>query len=272
MYEQCRSDPEPGWHLSLMFEAMETRRPPGRCTCMGENPARLRGRRHPAGPPSSSPVSTPSSCRTSTSPATAELADVVLPAAVGMGRVRGHGHVVANGGCSGCGPPSTPPGPGVRTDIDILCDLADCHGGHDLGQAAIREAAWDELRSAVAGPPAAWRGTGLEADGAASSGRALTSNHPGSAVPPRLVVGARPRWTLRRRRSTVVHHAGPVEGGSDRRVSRCGSPRAGSLDSYNTGVQTGRFASSHRSAAATSIEMHPGRRRTTRRWASATGR
>ena len=69
--------PEHGWHLTQMFEAME-RGELHACYVIGENPAQSEADTGRAGKLLAG--SSTSSCRTSSSPTPAELADVVLPA------------------------------------------------------------------------------------------------------------------------------------------------------------------------------------------------
>jgi predicted molibdopterin-dependent oxidoreductase YjgC len=132
--------PEPGWHLSLMFEAMDR----GDLTTVyviGENPAQSeadggRARRLLGGLDT---LIVQDIFLT----ATAEMADVVLPAATGWAESEGT-VTSSERRVQRVRKAVDPPGE-ARDDIAILCDLAR-RLGRDWGTPTAEEA-WDELRS-----------------------------------------------------------------------------------------------------------------------------
>jgi formate dehydrogenase major subunit len=131
--------PKKGWHLTEMFEAMER----GDLRCLyvvGENPAQSEADAHRARRllERLDHMVVQDIHRT----ATAEMADVVLPASAawceGEGTVTNSERRVQRVRAA-----LKPPGE-ARDDIAIVCALA-ARLGHDWGQVAA-EAAWDELR------------------------------------------------------------------------------------------------------------------------------
>ena len=136
--------------------------------------------------------------------ATAELADVVLPAAAGW--CESEGTVTNSERRVQRVRRALPPPPGVRDDIEILCELAR-RMGRDLGNPTAEEL-WNELRTLSPGPRRhVLRAAG--GDAAACSGRATTSR-----IPARCTCTAgcgSGRSSGRGRRSAVVEHEPPVD-------------------------------------------------------------
>jgi predicted molibdopterin-dependent oxidoreductase YjgC len=131
--------PKRGWHLSDMFEAMEH----GELTTLyvlGENPADSEADRHRAVKRLSGLEFLVVQDIFYTK--TAELADVVLPAAAGA--FESEGTVTNSERRVQRVRRTVPPPPGVRDDVDIIFDLAN-RLGHDWGK-PDSEAIWNELR------------------------------------------------------------------------------------------------------------------------------
>lgn len=136
----CSLPEKSGWHLSLMFEAMER----GDLTCLyvvGENPAQsdadsrrvqrlLSGLEHLV-------------VQDIFLTKTAEMATVVLPASAGW--AESDGTVTSSERRVQRVRPALKPPPGARDDIEIICDLA-ARLGFDWGHPSA-EAVWDELRA-----------------------------------------------------------------------------------------------------------------------------
>ena len=129
-----------------------------------------------------------------------------------------------------------PAGRGPRRHPDHLSSWP---GGwaHGWGYASCR-GGWDELR--LLSPMHRGMSYGGWRSSAASSGRATSEDAPGRAVPARAAVGGAGR-AARGRRSCVVEHELPVDELDDDFPIRLTTGRR--LDSYNTGVQTGGYAS-----------------------------
>lgn len=236
-------NPEPGLHLTLMFEAMER----GELTAayvVGENPADseadIEHARALLGNLDCLVVQDIFMTRT------AELADVVFPASVAWaesdGTVTSSERRVQLVRAA-----VTPPGD-ARHDIDIMIDLAD-RMGVELGT-RDPEALWDELRS-LSPLHAGMSYERLEAEGGLQW-PCPTLDHPGSPFlhgwlwEPDL--GGRDPAPF-----SVVEHAGPKEELSDEFPFRLTTGR--SLDSYNTGVQSGGFTSPIRYGEA--LDVNP---------------
>ncbi len=248
-------NPVPGLHLTLMFEAME-RGDLRALYVVGENPA-----------DSEADVAHARSLLEGLDilvvqdilmTRTAEMADVVLPASVAWAESEGT-VTSSERRVQRVRPAVTPPGQ-ARHDIDILCDMAEAMGA-ELGP-RDPQAAWDELRSL-----SPWhRGMTwerLEADGGLQW-PCPDQDHPGS---PFLhdwlwaddLNGHDPAPF------SVVDHRGPTEELSDDYPLRLTTGR--SLDSYNTGVQSGQYDSPLRFAGlelnahdATSLDIADGDR------------
>jgi predicted molibdopterin-dependent oxidoreductase YjgC len=131
--------PKRGWHLSDMFEAMEH----GELTTLyvlGENPADSEADRHRAVKRLSGLEFLVVQDIFYTK--TAELADVVLPAAAGA--FESEGTVTNSERRVQRVRRTVPPPAGVRDDVEIICDLAR-RLGHDWGNPSPEEL-WNELR------------------------------------------------------------------------------------------------------------------------------
>ncbi len=221
--------PRPGRHLTLMFEGMDTGEVRA-AYVIGENPAdseadattarrRLAGLEH---------LVVQDIFRTRT----AELADVVLPAAASW--AESEGTVTSSERRVQRVRRAVPPPGDARDDIAIIADLARRLGA-DWGDPAPEEL-WDELRSlSPLHRGMSWRR--LEAEGGLQW-PCPDEDHPGS---PFLhawlwaddLDGHDPAPF------SVVEHAGPAEDTDERFPLRLTTGRT--LDSYNTGVQSGRY-------------------------------
>jgi len=165
--------------------------------------------------------------------ATAEIADVVFPAAAGW--CESDGTVTNSERRVQRVRKAVEPPPGARDDLDILYDLAR-RLGHDWGKPNA-EAIWDELR-ALSPPHAGMSYARLEAC-KGLQWPCYDETHPGelflhSRLWERPLNG--PRVVFQ-----PVEHDPPVEGLSDEFPLRLTTGRR--LDDYNTGVQTSGFAS-----------------------------
>ena len=226
----ARIPPERGWHLSDMFKAMER----GDLTALyviGENPATSEADQHHT-------MHLLEGLETLVVQdvlltQTAELADVVLPAAAGWCETEGT--VTSSERRVQRVRRALPPPPGVRDDLDILCDLAR-RMGKDLGDPSA-ETLWNEVRS-LSPAHAGMSYARLEAsDGL--QWPCYDESHPGELylhgrLWERPVVGPLAPFSC-------VLQEGPVEELSPEFPLRLTTGRR--LDSYNTGVQTGLFAS-----------------------------
>ena len=226
----ARIPPESGWHLSGMFEAMGR----GDLTALyviGENPAASEADQHHTMQLLRGLQTLVVQDMLLTQ--TAELADVVLPAAAGW--CESEGTVTSSERRVQRVRRALPPPPGVRDDLDILCDLAR-RMGRDLGDPGA-EVLWNEVRS-LSPAHAGMSYARLEAsDGL--QWPCYDESHPGELylhgrLWERPVVGPRAPF------SCVAQEA-PVEELSPEFPLRLTTGRR--LDSYNTGVQTGLFAS-----------------------------
>lgn len=222
--------PKRGWHLSGMFDAME-RGELKALYVIGENPANSEADGH----------------RTSRllhgldilvvqdmlMTKTAEMADVIFPAAAGWCESEG---TVTNSERRvqrvrrALAPPA-----GVRDDMEILCDLAR-RMGRDLGQPTSEEI-WDELRS-LSPIHAGMSYARLEALHGLQW-PCYDENHPGEQflhgrLWARPVIGPLAPFSC-------VEQAPPVDALDDDFPIRLTTGRR--LDSYNTGVQSSRYAS-----------------------------
>ena len=202
--------------------------------CIGENPAQSEADSEQA--VRRLRRSTTWSCRTSSSPRRPSWPTWSCPRPP-PGRRRTARPPTANGGFSAYARPSTPPGE-AREDIDIICDLAG-RLGHDW-KFADSEAVWNELRVAVAGP---LRDDVRPAGGAPGHpvavprhGRARTDATCTAGCGRRTRHGA-----ARSRPSGSSQHDPPVDLTDEAYPIRLTTGRR--LDSYNTGVQSGSFAS-----------------------------
>lgn len=234
--------PKRGWHLSGMFEAMER----GDLTALyviGENPASSEADQHKA-------VRLLSGLDTLVVQdmlltATAELADVVLPAAAGW--CESEGTVTNSERRVQRVRRALPPPPGVRDDIEILLELAR-RMGRDLGNPTAEDL-WNELRS-LSPVHTGMSYARLEAEDGLQW-PCYDETHPGERylhgrLWQRPLLGPRAPFGL-------VEHAPPVDELTPEFPIRLTTGRH--LDSYNTGVQTGLFASPLRKGGG--IDLHP---------------
>jgi predicted molibdopterin-dependent oxidoreductase YjgC len=182
--------------------------------------------------------------------ATAELADVVLPAAASW--CESEGTVTSSERRVQRVRKALNPPQGARDDMVILCDIANLMG-YDWGH-PTPEQVWDELRGL-----SSWHG--------GMSYKRLeelkglhwpcpSEDHPGSQfLHARLwadpVEGALAPFS-------VVEHEGPVEQLSDEYPVRLTTGRR--LDSFNTGVQSGGYTSPIRRGESLDIHAEDGRR------------
>ena len=224
-------NPAPGLHLTLMFEAMESRDIRA-VYVIGENPADSEADVEHARALLSG-LDTLVVQDIFLTP-TAALADVVFPASVAW--AESDGTVTSSERrVQRCRAALSPPGE-ARGDIEIICDLAGAMGV-GLGPREP-EAAWNELRS-LSPMHAGMSWARLEAEGGLQW-PCPTDDHPGSPFLHGWLweddLGGREPAPF-----SVVEHAGPHEQLSDEFPFRLTTGR--SLDSYNTGVQSGGFES-----------------------------
>ncbi|HMD31371.1 MAG TPA: molybdopterin-dependent oxidoreductase, partial [Candidatus Acidoferrales bacterium] len=234
--------PKRGWHLSDMFEAMEH----GHLTTLyvlGENPADSEADRHRALQRLSGLEFLLVQDLFYTK--TAELADVVLPAAAGA--FESEGTVTSSERRVQRVRRTVPPPPGVRDDLDIIFDLAR-RLGHDWG-APNPESIWNELRtlSPMHGGMSYRR---LEEMGGIQW-PCYDESHPGEMFLhgrfwSEPLIGPRAPFS-------VVEFVPPVDQLDDEFPIRLTTGRR--LDDYNTGVQTRRYSSPLRRKE--SIEVSP---------------
>ena len=239
--------PRSGWHLSGMFEAMAR----GDLTALyviGENPATSEADQHHT-------MRLLRGLQTLVVQdvlltQTAELADVVLPAAAGW--CESEGTVTSSERRVQRVRRALPPPAGVRDDLDILCDLAR-RMGKDLGDPGAEEL-WNEVRS-LSPAHAGMSYARLEAsDGL--QWPCYDESHPGELylhgrLWERPVVGPLAPFSC-------VAQEGPVEELSLEFPLRLTTGRR--LDSYNTGVQTGLFASPMRRRETLDLSPEDARR------------
>lgn len=241
-----RIPPKRGWHLTQMFDAMERGDLRG-VYVIGENPAESeadvhRARRLLGG---LDQVIVQDIFLT----ATAEYADVVLPAAADW--CESEGTVTSSERrVQRLRKAIDPPGE-AREDLRILCDLA-ARLGHDWGTPSA-EQVWDELRS-LSLMHAGMRYDRLDTLGGLQW-PCPTEDHPGSArLHERLwddPVSARAPFS-------AVEHAPPLDELTAEFPLRLTTGRR--LDSYNTGVQSGGFSSPLRRREALCIAPEDGER------------
>ncbi len=236
--------PDPGLHLTLMFEAMEA----GELRavyCIGENPADseadvAKARRLLEG---LELLVVQDIFLTRT----AELADVVLPASVAWAEADGT-VTSSERRVQRVRAAVTPPG-GARSDIDIIADLA-TRLGADWGTPTAEEL-WDELRS-LSPMHRGMSWSRLESAGGLQW-PCPDEDHPGTPFLHAWLwaddLGGREPAPF-----SVVEHAGPVEELTERFPLRLTTGRA--LDSFNTGVQSGEYRSPIRYGDA--LDVNPG--------------
>jgi len=239
----CDINPEPGWHLTLMFEAMER----GDITALyvvGENPADSEAdvehaRRLLEGL-DTLVVQDIFMTRT------AEMADVVFPASVGW--AESDGTVTSSERRVQRIRAAVPPPGQCRHDIDILADMAERLGA----QWATRtpQGLWDELRS-LSPLHAGMSYERLESEGGLQW-PCTDLDHPGSPFLHAWLweegLGGREPAPF-----SVTEHEGPKEQLTGEFPLRLTTGRT--LDSYNTGVQSSGYASPIRSGEA--LDLNP---------------
>jgi len=236
-------NPEPGLHLTLMFEAMER----GELTAayvVGENPAEseadVEHARALLAGLDTLVVQDIFLTRT------AELADVVLPASVAW--AESEGTVTSSERRVQRVRAAVPPPGQARHDIEIFVDLA-ARLGVDVGE-PDPEALWDELRS-LSPMHAGMSWERLESEGGLQW-PCPSLDHPGSPFLHGWLweddLGGREPAPF-----SVVQHAGPIEDLTAQYPLRLTTGRA--LDSYNTGVQSGSYDSPIRYGEA--LDVNP---------------
>ena len=238
--------PKRGWHISGMFDAME-RGELKTLYVLGENPADSESDRHRALKLLSGLEFMVVQDLFYTK--TAELADVVLPATAGW--CESEGTVTSSERRVQRVRAAVPPPPGVRDDIEIIFDLAR-HLGHDWGSPNA-ECLWNELRklSPMHGGMSYKR---LEERGGIQW-PCYDELHPGEIfLHGRLwhdpLIGPRAPFSL-------VEQEPPVDALDAQYPIRLTTGRR--LDSYNTGVQTERYASPLRREEAIDLAPEDGR-------------
>ena len=237
--------PKSGWHLSGMFSAMER----GELTTLyvlGENPADSEADRHHAlkllGGLEFLLVQDLFYTKT------AELADVVLPAAAGW--CESDGTVTSSERRVQRVRRAVSPPPGVRDDTEIIFDLAR-RLGHDWGKPDA-ESIWSELRT-VSPMHAGMSYRRLEELGGIQW-PCYDESHPGEMyLHGRLwadpLIGPRAPFSL-------VEFEPPVDQLDDQYPIRLTTGRR--LDSFNTGVQTERYDSPLRREEALNLSPEDG--------------
>jgi formate dehydrogenase major subunit len=219
-----------GWHLSGMFDAMER----GELKVLyviGENPANSEADAHRTMKLLQSLDTLVVQDMLMTK--TAEMADVVFPAAAGW--CESEGTVTNSERRVQRVRRALAPPPGVRDDIEILCDLAQ-RMGRDLGQPTSEEI-WDELRS-LSPVHAGMSYARLEAMHGLQW-PCYDESHPGEQylhgrLWERPVIGPLAPFSC-------VEQEPPVDVLDGEFPIRLTTGRR--LDSYNTGVQTSRYTS-----------------------------
>jgi len=225
--------PEPGMHLSEMFEAME-RGELRALYCIGENPAESEANathaRHMLEGLDCLVVQ--DMFRT----ATAELADVVFPATADWCEYEG---TVTNSErrVQRVRKAIEPPGL-ARPDTHIICALAD-RLGQDWGEPTA-EQVWDELRSVSLNWHAGMSYARLDALGGLQW-PCPSEDHPGTPLMHARLWERDPEKLGRPAPFTPVEHVAPVDVLNDDFPIRLTTVRL--LDAYNSGVQTGGYSS-----------------------------
>jgi formate dehydrogenase major subunit len=236
-----------GWHLSGMFDAME-RGELRALYVIGENPANSEADQHRTfkllGGLDILVVQDMLLTKT------AEIADVVLPAAAGWCESDG---TVTNSERRvqrvrrALAPPT-----GARDDVEILCDLGR-RMGHDLGNPSAEEI-WNEIRR-LSPMHAGMSYARLEAC-QGLQWPCYHESHPGeqylhSRLWARPVIGPLAPFSC-------VDYVPPVDELTEEFPIRLTSGRR--LDSYNTGVQSGRYVSPLREREALELSPDDGRK------------
>lgn len=224
--------PKRGWHLTGMFSAME-RRELRTLYVLGENPIDSEADRHRATRLLSGLDFLVVQDLFYT--ATAQLADVVLPAAAGWCETEGT--VTSSERRVQRVRRAVAPPAGVRDDIEVIWELAGRMGAGWGARPAPAGAIWDEVR-ALSPMHAGMSYARLEGTGGLQW-PCYDESHPGEMfLHGRLwqepLIGPRAPFS-------VVEHSPPVDRLDAEYPIRLTTGRH--LDSYNTGVQTGRFPS-----------------------------
>lgn len=222
--------PRKGWHLTEMFEAME-RGELRALYVIGENPMRSEADQH-----RTRRLLERLDCLVVQDiflTATAEVADVVLPAAAGW--CESEGTVTSSERRVQRVRRALPPPPGARDDLEILFDLAR-RLGRDWGE-ADPERVWNEVRT-LSPVHAGMSYARLEAEGGLRW-PCYDEQHPGelflhSRLWERPVVGPRAPFQC-------LEHSPPVDRLDEEFPLRLTTGRR--LEEYNTGVQTGVYRS-----------------------------
>lgn len=222
-----------GMHLSEMFEAME-RGEMSALYCIGENPAESEANAVHAREmlESLDHLVVQDIFRT----ATAELADVVLPAAADWCEYEG---TVTNSErrVQRCRKALDPPGL-ARPDTHIICGIAD-RLGHDWGTPTA-EQVWDELRSVSLNWHAGMSYARLDALGGIQW-PCPSEDHPGTPLMHARLWEDDPALRGAPAPFTPVEHVAPIDELTEEFPIRLTTVRL--LDAYNSGVQTGGYAS-----------------------------
>lgn len=224
--------PQRGWHLSQMFDAM-TRGELRALYVLGENPAQseaddrravglLEGLDHLV-------------VQDIFLTKTAELATVVLPAAVGA--FESEGTVTSSERRVQRLRPALQPPEGARDDIEILCELAR-RLGHEWGRPSAEEV-WDEVRS-LSPMHAGMRYDRLEALGGIQW-PCPDEGHPGTPFLHARLWDEDPAKRGRPAPFTPVRFEPPLDELTADFPIRLTTGRR--LDSFNTGVQSGSYRS-----------------------------
>ncbi len=221
--------PKKGLHLSGMFDAME-RGEFKALYVIGENPANSEADQHRG-------IKLLSGLdilvvQDMVMTQTAELADVVFPAAAGW--CESDGTVTNSERRVQRVRRALPPPTGVRDDIEIICELSR-RMGHDLGNPKAEEI-WNEVRSLS---PMHGGMSYARIEGAGLQWPCYDENHPGemylhARLWERPVTGPLAPFS-------IVRYEPPVDTLDEEFPMRLTTGRR--LDSYNTGVQTGRYVS-----------------------------
>jgi formate dehydrogenase major subunit len=244
----ARISPRPGMHLSQMFEAMQS----GQLRalyCVGENPAESEANaRHARAMLSGlDHLVVQDIFRT----ATAELADVVLPAAADWCEYEG---TVTNSErrVQRVRKAIDPPGL-ARPDSHIICGIAE-RLGHPWGEPSA-EQVWDELRSVSLNWHAGMSYARLEAHGGLQW-PCPDTQHPGTPLMHARLWSTDPAQRGPAAPFVPVEHVPPVDELTAEFPIRLTTVRL--LDAFNSGVQTGGYASPMRRREALRMDAADG--------------
>ena len=236
--------PEPGMHLSQMFEAMQ-RGELRALYCIGENPAESEANAAHARTllTGLEVLVVQDIFRT----ATAELADVVLPAAADWCEYQG---TVTNSERRVQRVRQAIDPPGLAwPDTHILCALAQ-QLGHDWGRPSAQQV-WDELRALSLNWHHGMSYSRLDASGGLQW-PCPTDDHPGTPLMHTRLWDTDPQRRGPPAPFMPVHHAPPTDTLTEQFPIRLTTVRL--LDAYNSGVQSGGYASPLRRREALRID------------------